>query len=1039
MIRTWLVLLGLSVRAGYAALGPNLYADGDMEAATVAAWPVAGEVRTHEKSRAQVHSGAQSLHVVTGDSSWGGVRKIITGLEPDATYRLWYFARTVGGDARLDVSVGDGKQWASVFGGHRLAGPKIWWPGGAYIQLRDPSRTAASPTGRLTKASQIRVQFRKAGGGAAEFYLDDVELRLVADDPSGELLRDGGFEQDPDTPSAWALTGAAQRHTALCAAGRACLRLGPGAEAEQTVQLSPRTAYTVRYEWSTAGRARVAVGVSYDTPAGRQYLDLGGGPGGPEPRYAAPYCHRGFKKGFGRVGVAFRTPDHSGPYVVTFINRGRDAADLDSVSLARRKAASVPWMPFEVTYDGDGSHTGKPLRDLMGFLGAGPCSDDDLRGQRTAIDRDGFIRVGPKGHFVNGKGERVRFYAVNMPGLFAMPKTVKAARCIASRLAKLGVNLVRIHGLDYKQKSWGAQDRPGLFGPASWRAGTTELYPEAARRLDLFIAQCKAHRVYVQLDLMTSRTFAPADGVPDLDALLRVTPWHKTRLFVSSYEPRMLALQKRFQTQLLTHLNPHTGLRLADDPVVASVELKNEEGLLYCGFTRGMYEGYPARYQELLAGLWSQWLQSEYADSDQLRAAWAEKGRTGLGRPERLGAVAFAPEARDIGPYSRGRHRDMIRFLTQLVVKYQDGMVAHLRSLGVKCPIRDTQALPRPCQMRVQSRLDYVDAHSYWGAPLDQAMVRSTGGNLVSPGFLAVEGKPMSVSEYNAPSGQVYRAEMPILFAAYAALQDWDSITLHSYGGAAGRIDATALQFHYIASYGDTALIPQFPVAAKIFREGLVGPARRAVHIRYTREECDRGGSVSARVAPETVLIHRVRTTGFDAEGPLQTRAPATPKSPYVSDTGELAWDAAAGLVTVQSPQVEAAVGFLGGRTVKLRYMALRSETEFAAISLVARDGQPLRSCGSMLLTAVARAENTGAVWDQGHTRVLGYGRAPVLAEPVAAEVELRTREPVRVFALDCTGKRSGAIEVERAEDSVRLRLDPSAGTVWYEIVRTPE
>ncbi len=1030
MLRTLTVLLVASGSAAGQALGPNVLADAGMESPHTDAWPAMGKSVRCEKSAAYARSGRQSLHVVAAGAGWAGVRKDITGLRPGATYRLAYWARVVRGDARIDAWVGDGKRWIGVFGGHSLAGTGVWWPNEKFIRMRDPSSAGANSANTPAKIDRLRIAFRRAGGGAAEFYLDDVTLQESPDALGDSLVRNGSFEK---AAAGWSVSGQASNVAGLASDGRSCLRLEPKSRVEQEVRLDAETWYAVRYEWTTKGKGRIAVGLSCRTAEGLRHVDWRTGRIEDTPRLTAPYKHGGFTKGFAAVGVAFRTPARSGPYVLTFVNRGSGDAFLDGIRLAAHEPASAAWAPFEIPYDGDGSLTGKPLRDMAGYLGDGPCSLSDVRARRTRIDRDGFIHVGQDGHFANGRGERVRFYAVNMPGRFAMPVSMDDARRIANRLAKLGVNLVRIHGADHKVVPW-AKDRPALFGPASWKPGTTALYPPALERLDSFIAQCKAHGIYVQLDLMTSRTFTPADGVADVPSLLRATPWHKTRLFVTTYDARMIELQKRFQRQLLTHVNRYTGLRYADDPVVASVELKNEEGVLYSGFSRPMYAGYPAHYQQQLYKRWNAWLAARYRDTAALEAAWRAPHAVGLNPQETLGSVAFAPELRGRGPYSRARYADMVRFVSGLGEEYQRLMAAHLRSLGLRCPIRDTQARTRPCQIRAQSRLDYVDAHSYWTAPFDQAMVHSAGGNIIGPAFTAVAGKPMSVSEYNEFCAHQWRAEMPILFAAYAAFQDWDSITLHSYGGSRGRLDETALQFHYIASYGDSPLISQFPVAARIFREGLVRPARQTVELAYTAAQCDSGAPVVWPIPGEAALLHRVRTTGFDAKRPAPPAA-AAPRGPYVCDTGELRWDAQAGLVTVQAPQVEAAVGFVGGREVTLAHMALRASTRFAAVSLVSRDGQPLDRSTSILLTAAAQAENTAMVWGDSRTRVLNYGYAPVRCELVRAQVRLRLG-PVEVFALGSDGQRGPRVPVRRDRDAVEIDAGPRWQTLWYEIVR---
>ena len=1017
--------------SAHAALGPNLLADSDMEAAGTEAWPSPGAVRLAEKSSAEAHSGQQCLRVATEPSGWAGIRKTVTGLRAGATYRFSCWAKVLRGDVRVDMAVGDGRQWVNVFGGHGLAGPGIWWLTVKYVRLRDPSRCAASPTGNLDEVTQLRVQLRGGPGGAVEFLVDDVELCESLDPLAGGLVANGSFEAGTEAPAGWATTDAA-RHEGLAADGAACVRLMPKARVAQRMRMAANTWHVVRYEWNTAGRGNVGVGLSCEFPDGKRWLDpRQPGETTASATFMSPYVHAGFTRGFTRTGVTFRTPAPGGEYELVFVNRGHNAAYLDAVALAPHEPASASWQPFEISTDGDGSVTGRPLRDVAGYLAGGRHSLEDVRGQRTRIDRDGFIRVDQAGHFVNGRGERVRFYAVNMPGRFAMAETMDDARRIANRLAKLGVNLVRIHGADFKEVTW-AKGRPGLFGPASWRPGTTDLYPDSLRRLDAFVAQCKAHGMYVQLDLLTSRTFTLADGVVDCDALTQLTNWHRTRLFVTSYDRRLIELQKRFQTQLLTHVNPHTGLRYAADPVVASVELKNEEGLLYCGFTRTMYSGYPKYYQRQLAERWNQWLSQRYRDTKALGRAWRGDGRTGLAKGEALGSVQFAPELRDIGPYTPARYADMTRFVSQLTGSYQREMIARLRGLGLKCPIRDSQAQRRPCQQRAQARLDYIDAHSYWSSAFDQAMVHTAGGNIVSPAFLAVDGLPMSVSEYNAYCGHQFRAEMPILFAAYAAFQDWDSITLHSYGSAHGRLDGTALQFHYIASYGDPAIVSQFPVAARILRDGLVQPGRDTVHVSYTPRQCDSGQPARMAAPRETALVHRVRTRSFDAD--RQDEPMAAPKAPYVSDTEELRWDMTAGVVTVEAPQVEAAIGFIGGRPLRLKHMAIDAKTRFAAISLLARDGHDLATSSSILLTAVAQAENTGTTWDNDRNAVLCYGFQPVLAEGVDAEIRLRVSRGIQVFALGPDGARKAKAPARFEGTALRFRLDPQLATLWYEL-----
>ena len=42
----------------------------------------------------------------------------------------------------------------------------------------------------------------------------------------------------------------------------------------------------------------------------------------------------------------------------------------------------------------------------------------------------------------------------------------------------------------------------------------------------------------------------------------------------------MIELQHEYARDLLTHVNPYTGKRYADEPAVALIEISNEDGLI---------------------------------------------------------------------------------------------------------------------------------------------------------------------------------------------------------------------------------------------------------------------------------------------------------------------------------------------------------------------------------------------------------------------------------------------------------------------------
>jgi hypothetical protein len=88
--------------------------------------------------------------------------------------------------------------------------------------------------------------------------------------------------------------------------------------------------------------------------------------------------------------------------------------------------------------------------------------------------------------------------------------------------------------------------------------------------------------------------------------------------------------------------------------------------------------------------------------------------------------------------------------------------------------------------------------------------------------------------------------------------------------------------------------------------------------------------------------------------------------------------------------------------------------------------------CG--LVTAVARAENTGQAFSRNRTALADKGRPPVLVEPVRCTVTVPMPGPATVYALDETGKRRNKLPATVKGNTVELRTD-AARSPWIELV----
>ena len=83
------------------------------------------------------------------------------------------------------------------------------------------------------------------------------------------------------------------------------------------------------------------------------------------------------------------------------------------------------------------------------------------------------------------------------------------------------------------------------------------------------------------------------------------------------------ALSIEMTVNLLNHVNPHTGLRYADDPALAYVEFQNEDDIFF-PTTQTAVLKCPA-YKKLFCGQFGDWLRLKYGTHGALEEAWGKR------------------------------------------------------------------------------------------------------------------------------------------------------------------------------------------------------------------------------------------------------------------------------------------------------------------------------------------------------------------------------------------------------------------------------
>jgi hypothetical protein len=419
--------------------------------------------------------------------------------------------------------------------------------------------------------------------------------------------------------------------------------------------------------------------------------------------------------------------------------------------------------------------------------------------------KHGFLAA-RNGHFFFPNGQRQKFWGMNV-GWDALPKKEEAP-IIARRLAAFGINLVRFARQAEEQRSRGAEEKD---------------------RFDFFVAELKKNGVYIHIVLDFEEVRGPEVYSDD----------------------RLGDAHRKLADELLLRKNPYTGLRYVDEPAVAIVQIVNEESVF----------NYPAKTAQAvppaLAARWNRWLLERYKDRAGLAQAWtADNSEAGKavsallpGEDPEKGNVDLAgcmphPEAESDAPKdglrSPLRVSDAARFLAETERAYYEKFYKHLREIGVKCPIICASAGAGTAGNLAHTWAacvgDAVAVNGYWdcanagekGSPAP--MVKVCGGVLSQIAAASVAGKPLMVTEAGFCGTSPYPCEGPLLAAAYGALEDWDGLAWGGGGGTAPWREARHERW-------DPVQVAQFPVAARVFLQNAVSPARISTEVVFTEPD----------------------------------------------------------------------------------------------------------------------------------------------------------------------------------------------------------
>ncbi len=653
--------------------------------------------------------------------------------------------------------------------------------------------------------------------------------------------------------------------------------------------------------------------------------------------------------------------------------------------------------------------------------------------------KHGFLTV-KQDKFVFEDGTEAKFWGTNFNSAANFP-TKQQSEQVARRLAKVGINMVRLHQLDAE---WST---PNIFQFTKGEKNNTtqEFDLQSLDRLDYLIHCLKQQGIYVFLDLLCYRKFTSGDDVREAHKLEEAAKPY------SNFDRRLIDLQKQFNHDIWTHVNPYTTLAYKDDPAIALVCLTNENDLFFP--TRSLITLEPYRSE----------LEERYRK-------WAKDNNVSVGEEKVDFAKPKTPPADGVFNITAERDVDIVRFLCQVQKYYYIELIEHLRQIGVKIPINPTNCTINGALLSSQLVGDFTDSHAYWWAGnqkkfFNGPMVCEKSNIMQGQAMIAfrVLDKPFFVSEWDQPWPNEWRAEAPLFMAAVGALQGWSGFIIHTYRyNAAENVDRLGRDIALGDSYyrgmfdtfNDPAKFGLFYHAALLFRRGDVKTSEKSIaveiedlgqHMRYlvvgesSKDYASLGRSriqaleltveqqkIGSLLPGQTNLADRI-------VGPDENVVDDS-KGEVVSNTEQLYrnWEKKIG--HIDTPRTKVVYGFLGGHgNILLNDLKINVETDFAVIAISSLTDDPLNNSSNILLTTVGRADNTDCKYNEDHTVQLESGHGPVQIEVIEAGIELKTRVPnLRIWSVNNEGFLTGIIPSEYKNGVLSFEVGKEYESMYY-------
>ena len=698
------------------------------------------------------------------------------------------------------------------------------------------------------------------------------------------------------------------------------------------------------------------------------------------------------------------------------------------------------------------------------------------------LDKTDHGKVTAKGDdFVFADGTKADFWGVNI-NAYSLFQTKEKTKTLINAVAAGGYNLIRI--LDWDSSFY----YPNIFG---YNGNSKDVAEEQLDQFNYFWSLCKEKGIYIDFVLLGGR-FASKDVTDDKltdDEVADISQGFKMEVYI---DERLQQSTKTLLQKVMGEINPYTGTRLAEDRVLAIVEVTNESNLMTLYDDSASYRFKSEKYKLMAQKKYAEFLTKKYNPDGSLtvketenaiKAAWKEDGKTGFdSRNESLANATILIGGDFLSDkYSAKRCADGFEFFYTLMENFYTDMYEWAKQpvsaggLGIDCPMAGGTNFSADdrSDLFLNAHYDYIARHTYQSHPTTgteyqvgtsvsngNSTLGDVGGNtFAAASFRKLMGLPYIVTESLIAEPNIHSAEFNLIASAIYSYQGW-SLTAFTYMNKAldNRTNQITNSFIIMDHPGRFSTITS---ASLLYHRAEITKAEVGYYRVITVDDAMDYKNQILGLPEGTYVVGKTGVYFADKNGNILFRSGDFDMGDAASDVdilekilhlqlisegGEMIWNEDAQTFTVNTKSTQGAVGYIGGRNIRLNDVDIKIDTAYAQVTVSALGAgengvnPEIASADKLLVTAIGQSRNTGAEISSDGTTITSLGTAPILVQPILGKITIKTYDDFEVYILNSSGVRvtDRTATVEKDDNGFTvITLKKGDNTAYYEIIRT--